>query len=208
MGHHVFLDGTGNVVRGRGMKELARLIHDRVGEGFPLTHVDTPFAFQFFLNSMVSRTSAEHAARLLAGPDAAFVAVHDLDALRAALGPHAVPVHVVAQWPVTGEAYVRVVSNRARLEWTEDMSAILPPIVVRTHGVHLVRKQGRKFVLDANEAGGVVVFTNGSGEPQLVRALIVGRTSEVIEERVIPPGRHWELTSPPRGSPPAGTGRP
>src|SRR5574342_560646 len=78
---HLLLAGSERALEARGMQELARSIRDRVGDGFPLTHVDTPFALQFFLNSVSPLATAHQAATLLAGPEAAFVAIRNLDAL-------------------------------------------------------------------------------------------------------------------------------
>jgi 4-amino-4-deoxy-L-arabinose transferase-like glycosyltransferase len=119
--YHVFRDDGQRIARAQGMQELAQSIRDRVGDGFPITHVDTPFALQFFLNSTTPLVTAQQAASMLSGPGVAFVAVRELDSLRLALAQTSTPLHVVAQWPAAGEAYVSVVSNHARLEWTEDL---------------------------------------------------------------------------------------
>jgi 4-amino-4-deoxy-L-arabinose transferase-like glycosyltransferase len=119
--YHLFRDDGQRIARAQGMQELALSIRDRVGDGFPITHVDTPFSLQFFLNSTAPLASAQQAASVLSGPRVAFVAVRDLDALRIALAQTSTPLHLVAQWPATGEAYVSIVSNHARLEWTDDL---------------------------------------------------------------------------------------
>ena len=98
-------------------------IRYRVGDGFPITHVDTPFSLPFFLNSTMSLATAQQAASGLSGPGVAFVAVRDLDSLRIALAQTSTPLHVVAEWPAAGETYVSIVSDHARLEWTDDLPA-------------------------------------------------------------------------------------
>jgi len=75
--YHVLRDDRARVVNTRGVERLARSIRERVGPEFPLVHVDTPFAFQLYLNTMTPLTSASEAAALLQRPAAAFVAVRD-----------------------------------------------------------------------------------------------------------------------------------
>ena len=191
--YHLFLDGSERVLRAQAMQAFARLIRDRVGDGFPLTHVDTPFTLQFFLGSTAPLATVEQAARLLSGPDAAFIAVRDLDSLRGALAQKAVPLFTVAQWPVSGEANLRIVSNHARFEWTADMAAVFDPIVMRTHGLRFVRRRGPEFVLRVRGPAGVVVFANESREPQVVRARIIDRASVMLHERRLAPGDQWRL---------------
>ena len=114
--YHRFLDDTSRVARAQGMRELAGSIRERLGDGVPIRHVDTPVSLQFFLSSTAPLTTIEQAASLLAGPGVVFVAVRDLDALRNALAQRGPRLHVVTQWPAVGDAYVSIVSNRPRLE--------------------------------------------------------------------------------------------
>lgn len=192
--YHRLLDGSERVARAQGMRVLADSIRARVGARFPLTHVDTPFVLQFFLGSAAPLASVEQAARLLSGPEATFIAVKHLDSLRSALAQTSTPFFVVARWPTTGEPDVSVISNRARLEWTADMSAVFSPIVIRTHDVRFVRRREREFVLDLTGDNGAVVFENESREPQAVRARITGSTSEMVQERLLAPGDQWQVT--------------
>jgi 4-amino-4-deoxy-L-arabinose transferase-like glycosyltransferase len=192
--YHHLLDGSERVARAQGMRALAHSIRARVGDRFPLTHVDTPFALQFFLGSTAPLASVQQAARLLSGPDATFIAVKHLDSLRSALAPTSTPFFVVARWPTSGESDVSVISNHARLEWTADMSALFSPIVMRTHDVRLVRRREREFVLSLTGDNGAVVLENESRVPQAVRARITGGTSEMVQERLLAPGDQWRVT--------------
>jgi 4-amino-4-deoxy-L-arabinose transferase-like glycosyltransferase len=188
------LDGSERVARAQGMRALAHSIRARVGVRFPLTHVDTPFALQFFLGSTAPLVSVEQAASLLSGPDAAFIAIRDVDSLRGALAETPIPLFVVARWPTTGKADVSIISNHARLEWTAEMSAVFGPIVMRTHGVRFVRRREREFVLNLTGQNGAVAFKNESREPQVVRARITGSASEMVQERLLAPGDQWLVT--------------
>lgn len=204
--YHLVLDRSERVARAQGMQAFASSIRQRVGVRFPLTHVDTPFALQFFLGTTAPLASIEQAARLLSGPDAAFIAVRDLDSLQSALAQTPTTLFVLAQWPPTGGADVRIVSNCARFEWAADVSTAFGPIVMRTHGVRFVRRRDWEFVLNLTGLNGSVVFTNESREPQIVRTRILGGASEMVQERRLAPGEQWPvtvsradgITSPPR----------
>lgn len=116
--YHLFMQDNERVRRAQGMQEMARVIQERIGNGFVLTHVETPFSLQFFLNTLVPLTTPQQAAHRLSSADTAFVAVRDLEALQELLMPQPFPLYVVARWPATGEAEVWVVSNRRLSEWT------------------------------------------------------------------------------------------
>lgn len=191
--YHTLRDDRSRVVNTRGVERLARTIREQVGLEFPLVHVDTPFAFQLYLNTVTPLTSAADAAALLRRPAAAFVAVRDLDAVTEALGPGGPRLHEVARWPATGDAYLRVVSNHPRLEWAEDVAALFPPVLVELHAMRLVRRRGETFVLAAATQAARVAFTNQGVEALALRVRIVGPGAEVAQARVLAPGARWEL---------------
>jgi len=136
-----FRDDSPRVRRAEGMRELALSIRNRVGDGFPITHVDTPFSLQFFLNSTAPLATAQQAASVLSGPGAAFVAVCDLDSLRIALGPASPPLHVVAQWPAAGQASVSLVSNHPRPRMDRPDIGVLQSTRGGAPGARAVRKR-------------------------------------------------------------------
>ena len=191
--YHALLDERSRVVHTRGLERLARGIREQVGAEFPLVHVDTPFAFQLYLNTMTPQTSAAEAAALLRRPAAAFVAVRDAGPVTQALGPTAPPLHEVARWPAAGEPYLRVLSNHPRLEWTEDVAALYPPVLVELHGMRLVRRRGGTFVLAAAAPGARVALTNQGGDALPLRVQIRDQTADVTQTRVLAPGARWEL---------------
>jgi hypothetical protein len=100
------------------MQQFAKVLERQIGSHFPLVHMDSPFALQFYLNTMRRRVSPSQAARVLASDYDAFVVVRDPSKLEAILDPTKTAVHEVARWPLTGEAYVRIVSNRPCLNHT------------------------------------------------------------------------------------------
>ncbi|MFH0954080.1 MAG: hypothetical protein V1873_07100 [Verrucomicrobiota bacterium] len=92
-----------------GMKALARDIEANVDPA-RLMHVSTPFTLQFYLNTMITLIPPEEAAQRLAGTNPVFVAVCDMSQVKSHL-PKETRLQEVAQWPATGEPFVRVMSN-------------------------------------------------------------------------------------------------
>jgi hypothetical protein len=179
-----------NVFFGRtqGMQQLADVVRERVSEQFPLTHVDDPFALQFNLDTMRRTVSANRAAELLRGDAAAFVVVRDWSKLKASLGTNEMSVHELACWPPAGEAFVRIVSNHPRLEWTDHMAALWGTLRLQIDGARLVWANETEVVLRSVDKRGAVMVTNESEEPRRVRARLVGQGWEATNERLLAKG--------------------
>jgi 4-amino-4-deoxy-L-arabinose transferase-like glycosyltransferase len=176
------------VVRTKGIIQLATQIRSQVGAEFPLTHVDDPFALQFYLGSMRRVASFQRAARLLDGDAAAFVVVRDLASLEACRKTNAPSLYELARWPATEKPFVRIVSNHPRLEWTPSLAACWGPWRVRTENARIVRASEDEFVVEASAAGkGAVQVTNESEAPQPVRVRFTGGGTEVVESAVLAP---------------------
>src|SRR5438132_10596886 len=60
------------------IERVARTVHAAVGDDFPLTYVDTPFALQLEFESLRPPVSFSEAAVLLRADPAAFVVVDDV----------------------------------------------------------------------------------------------------------------------------------
>jgi hypothetical protein len=112
-----FRPGHDVVIRTRQMQEFARHLEQQAGRRFPFVHVDSPFALQFYLDTMTPRVSPAEAAELLASGRDTFVVLRNTSKLAAQL-PAETRVSEVARWPLTGEPYIRVLSNHDRLERT------------------------------------------------------------------------------------------
>ena len=96
-------------------RDFANHLRAQVGEDFPFAHVDSPYALQFFLNTMRPETSYEEARRLLTGVPPAFVVVRRMDRFEKETALNAPALRIVARCPESGEAYLVVVSNQPRL---------------------------------------------------------------------------------------------
>ncbi len=110
--HHVLLAGSTRVQATLGMRTVADHVRETLGEKFPLVHVDTPFALQFWLNTARPLDSFEKAAALLQGKEPVVVAVSDFRKLESRWATNQPVLHELARWPSNGTTQVRVVSNR------------------------------------------------------------------------------------------------
>ncbi|HUJ10131.1 MAG TPA: glycosyltransferase family 39 protein [Verrucomicrobiae bacterium] len=174
--------------RTQGMQQLAATIRDRVGEQFPLTHVDDPFALQFDLGTMRQAVSTERAAELLRGNSAAFVVVGDWSKLKKLLGTAATSVHELAGWPASEQPFVRIVSNHPRLEWTSDMVAAWGTLRLEIEKSRLTYATETEFSLRSEDPHGAVAVTNESEMPRRVRARITGNGWTASGERLLAKG--------------------
>jgi hypothetical protein len=96
-------------IQTEGMRTLAGEIQKKADKDIPLVYVDAPYTLQFFLNTMKIVVTPEEAARQLAGTNAVYVAVCNAADVTSRLNS---PVHTVARWPETGEAFVTVLGNQ------------------------------------------------------------------------------------------------
>ena len=96
------------VIKTEGMRTLAGEIQKKTDKNIPLVYVDAPYSLQFFLNTMKRIVMPEEAVNQLAGTNAIYVAVCNTTNVTSKLNS---PVHTVARWPETGEAFVTVLGN-------------------------------------------------------------------------------------------------
>lgn len=107
---------TERAIQTKALEQAAGLVRSRCGEDFPLTHVSSDSAFQFYLNTIRTHVPAKRAAELLRGGTPAFVAVRWLELFEKEMGTNAPPLHVLLRWPATGKPLIAIVSNHPRLE--------------------------------------------------------------------------------------------
>lgn len=192
--HYALLRRSRHVKETLGIKDLASAVRSQVGEQFPLTHLDSPFAIQFYLNTMHPWVSPEQAAELLRGDAAAFVVVRNFSDLTGALGTNAPPLHELRRWPEKGTALVRIVSNHPALEWTRQMAEIIGPFSVRMEGVRLQRARENDFIFQVqSNAMGSVTLSNLSDQSQKVRVEFLGGKTPAIQRRTLSPGEVWKI---------------
>jgi len=143
------------VQRTRGVQEIARLVETQVGREFPLVHVDSPAALQFFLNTKRPLVSLAEAAPLLKSGAAAFLVLQKPEELRQVLGPDAPALYQVARWVGDGEA-LYIVSNHPRLEWVTRMVSLVKPVRVEMEGIRWLRTQADRWEFASDGSRGLV----------------------------------------------------
>jgi hypothetical protein len=197
--HHVLLGRSAKIQQTLGCREFAANVRRTLGEQFPVVHVDTPFAVQFYLNTARPRTSFERAAELLQGDFPAFVAVSDFDILLAQFPTNAPTLQEVIRWPAQGAPLVRIVSNRVSAGPPERLATILGPFRVRLEHLNFVRIRDNELVLRPGSEPGMVSIANESLSPQRVRVRCLKGTNksggeDVVPERTLAPAETWSLT--------------
>jgi 4-amino-4-deoxy-L-arabinose transferase-like glycosyltransferase len=110
--HHVLLAGSTRVQTTLGLRAVANQVRGTLGSEFPIVHVDTPFALQFWLNTARPQIKFDQAAAMLQGNEPVVIAVSDFDKLESNFRSHAPALHELARWPSNGTTVVRIVSNR------------------------------------------------------------------------------------------------
>jgi len=194
--HHLLLAHSKKVQTTLGMHQLATKVRGTFGEQFPVVHVDTPFALQFYLNTARPLTSFERAAELLRGDDPAFVAVLSLDELLAQSTTNLPVIHEFARWPTNGEPVVRIVSNRPAFDSSARLATILGPFLVRMNGLKLVKTKGHELVLHAGTTAASVSVLNQTQTHQSVRIRLLASAPgkvDSVAERLLAPGETWSL---------------
>jgi hypothetical protein len=116
------------------MQDFSATLQQRGISRLPLVHVDTPFALQFYLNSMNRRVSPLHAADLLRGDARAIVVVRNVERIDSQLdSAEKGALHELVRCPETGEPYIRIISNRPASECVPVSAASANPLTLRTH---------------------------------------------------------------------------
>jgi 4-amino-4-deoxy-L-arabinose transferase-like glycosyltransferase len=182
-------------------RQASRLIAERLGANAPLTHVDSPFAVQFYLNSVRPSVSFERAAELLRGNAAACIVVCDFANLEKALGPGAGPLHEALRWPEAGEPWIRVVGNYPFPITNQPVAMLLGPIRVEAQSLRLDHprlnyRRGTELDFRDNASQGKLRIENQSDVPQTVRVRIFDEASKSAPtrgERSLQPGEVWEF---------------
>jgi 4-amino-4-deoxy-L-arabinose transferase-like glycosyltransferase len=182
------------VVRTRGMARMAGTVGEQVGAAFPLSHLDDPFAFQFYLHTMRPYVSFDRAAQALRSDAPVFVAVSDLPRLQKLLAGGSPLLHVLAQWSANEKDRLYIVSNHPRLEKTDRTALLLGSLTIRMEGVELVSVRANDFCFRVQTNPAAVVFSGDGSDPGLVRAQILdhGRISSQ-QSHLLKKGERWEL---------------
>ncbi|HAV61202.1 MAG TPA: hypothetical protein DCY13_02415 [Verrucomicrobiales bacterium] len=173
------------------LRDLAAEL-ERDHPGLPLVHLDTPFAFQMYANNLVPVLRLEQAVALLAGEDAAWVTVENLERLRAAL-PDPEALHVLREIRIEGVPPFHLVSNRDSLELPERAASRFGPLYLVQQRLQLLDRTERELSFRADGLGGrLIVHNDGGRNPVTVKVRITDTPrGEVNEERTLAPDEVW-----------------
>jgi hypothetical protein len=193
--HHVLLSRSSHVRETLALKAAADEIRRQVGAEFPLTHMDSPFAVQFYLNTIYPWVSPERAARLLRDDPAAFVLVRKMELLQKQLGPGGAPLHELFRFPAKGPAMAQLVSNHPRLEWAEQMATVVEPFYLKLNGIRDFHRRGDEFWLTTSPEGGNATFVNEDESAQHLQVhMISPNGQQSVQDKTLAPRESWEVS--------------
>jgi 4-amino-4-deoxy-L-arabinose transferase-like glycosyltransferase len=188
--YHVTEQKDNQVLETAALKNIAAKIKT-AGQGeFPLMHVDSSFALQFYLNTKRPLVPVHMVAEILKQKPAAFVAVSDLGKLQQELGSDSNRMHTLAEWNGRRDACY-IVSNHPRLEWTEEMATVIGPALLTLNHVQSMRSTANNLRFTATAKGASLIV-----QPAWSQALRVQRLDErgaVSEEKILKPGEQWRI---------------
>jgi 4-amino-4-deoxy-L-arabinose transferase-like glycosyltransferase len=194
--HYVLLRKSDSVQRTLAVQEFASKIQDDVGAQFPLSYVDSPFAIQFYLNTMRRQVPPERAAELLKGEVAAFVVIGDTNKyqrIRELVGTNG-PLHELRYVSAgRGKYPFWLVSNHPRLEWTERTASLDGSLRVETRQARPIKTRGGEMRFQRLSENGAATFSNEDSEPLSVRLRLSGHGPELAEQRLLQPGESWRI---------------
>ncbi|MBX7245018.1 MAG: glycosyltransferase family 39 protein [Candidatus Sumerlaeaceae bacterium] len=175
------------------MREFAKSITDRVGPDFPLTYVRSPYALQYYLNTMRRRIPVEQAFEALRLPEAVFLVLKGDTRLEDYARTGLPQVHTVAKWPETGEPVVKIVSNYPRLETPARMATYIWPFQVRMDGARLVDAKRGRMTFEPVAPAPTVYVTNQTSTPASLHLRLNVPGAPMEKSGTIGPRETWKL---------------
>lgn len=181
-------------MQARSIDALADTIRAPVRDGLILTPVNVSPYLHLRLGTFAPNVSAEAAARLLAGPDPAFVVVNDARHLRARLGPKAT-LHVLAEGSPTRFTHLQLVSNSPKPEIPDTQAALIGNWYLRLTGVRHLHGSRDDFVLESRPGTRAsVVVHNQSERTNAVRIAFKSGVTTKVEQKALPAGGEYTFT--------------
>jgi len=181
------------IIRTCTVKQIATDIRQRVDDFFPFIYVDSPYALQFYLNSMTQLVSPEHAAQALASDYPAFVVVKDLDHLKTFLDRDT-HYSILARWPESPGDTLTLVSNHPSLEATPRVITFSDPLMIKMEGVHLTKSGQKRLTFLADQPNGLINVTNQSDHSYRFCVGIDNARPRMTEDVVVEAGQSWSRT--------------
>lgn len=177
------------------MRDMAGEVRRTLGDAFPLVHVNTPFAIQFYLQTGWPYISTERAAALLTNDYPAFVAVSDYDDLLAHLKTNS-PLQEIVRWTGPGKPEVRIFGNRPAAEAADRFATLQGPFLVRLDHAQLVTATDRALTFRRANATTAITLQNQSATPQTIAVRVI--TTDATQNpaptsRTLAPNEIWEV---------------
>jgi len=184
------------------LQAFAAKIEAETGVEPPLTFLDAPGlrqsdappALQAYLNVFRRPVTAQRAAALLRGQDAAFVALDDRNVLEASREPDDPPLFTVLGRENGSVMSTTIIGNRPAL-WPHSAYAFAyGPFDVRVLGARLLRVSQRRLRLQAESGDCSVTVSNAFTGSRPLRVEIVKGQHHYVRERILPAGEAWTVT--------------
>ncbi|MEW5804722.1 MAG: glycosyltransferase family 39 protein [bacterium] len=171
------------------VRQFARDIQKKVGGSLPLIFVDTPYALQFYLNTMTQQVSLQQAAKALSSDYPAFIVIKDH--LKALLDGNKSRYYTLASGPQSAHDLLFVVSNHPVLEPTPRVTAFSSPFMMKMEGVRLVKSSLDRVAFAACQPNGFISLTNESDRSRRLRVEIDNIRPALTEDVVLDAGQSW-----------------
>ncbi|MFP4581472.1 MAG: ArnT family glycosyltransferase [Candidatus Sumerlaeia bacterium] len=174
---------------------LAEDIEEKVGSAFPLTHLDTPYAIQFFLRTMRPQISFDQARELLTGEAAAFVFVKKAWRFQDRTGLQIADLHVLEKRLESEEEPWHIVSNHPRLEYAPHVATILHGLRVDLYDAKILRAYEEDFIVELTQPAGEIAFRNISKETRRFQLTIRNDGDTKKQKIILAPGEETRMGS-------------
>ncbi|NJL72533.1 MAG: hypothetical protein HC888_13680 [Candidatus Competibacteraceae bacterium] len=170
-------------------EQIAADIRGEVGSAFPLIHVRTPYAVQFYLGTMSQRVSTMQAAEALAGEASAFALVQGTDKIQDLAER---PLFELRRWPMADRKDLVLISNHPRLEYTERMATYEEDLLVEMRNLHYYDRDGNRMAFWSKAPSGSLRIINKGPDTETREILIENvQKEEEIVLLTLEPGQEW-----------------
>jgi hypothetical protein len=150
---------------------------------------------QVYLNTLRPQISFERAAKLLRGPEAAFVAVDDFAKLQAVRRADDPPIHTLV--PASGVAdtvVTRIISNRPTFNTNEPVAFCFGNFFVRAREARLLELTGREMRFTCLGGKTEVLVANESDQPRKACVFLERNGETIRRERLVQANTTWAIS--------------
>lgn len=186
---HIGLRKSKGVLQTDALRSLAAKVRSESSGHLVITHVDSPFAFQFYLKQLTALTPIDVAAPLMEQSSSVFLAINPARLKKLPLLDK--KVYPLTDWTAKGEQLLQIISNRPALQSKGGVALGIGSLVVQMENVTLEEVRGNDFVFSQTNGDGSIRFVNESNRTEKMRV----RWREENIERVhrLMPGETWLL---------------